>query len=454
VSDPRDDRPLPDDEPLGAAPLGDAPLGDEPVDVEPVDVEPVDVEPVEVEGEPVEADPDAAVAEEGPLDVEALHDEGLPTGKELLASGASDDLDAPGPDPEAANPAAADSPSSRRDLLVVAAVVVLVVAVVTAFVLLRGGGEPAYTAFEQEVSREELRTRMEGLVDAELLPVVTDPESATDEQRAAIAQGMSLVIVLDVLSQVAEDRGVEVTEADVDAELESLIEEGFGGDRAAFDAQVEQLGVTQEAVRGQVRTQLLAEGLAADRVEAVEDADVQDAYDAQFTELVVSHILTETEEEAEEARQRVLDGEDFAAVASEVSIDPGSAQNGGELGPLVPGQFIPAFEEAAGELEPGDISEPVETEFGFHVITVDDPPTLEEVGGDIRQALEDQAVQAVLQELAGELDDEAMVTVDPAYGTWGGIAQGVVAPTADLPLPSGAPTGAPAEQAEPTAAAS
>jgi peptidyl-prolyl cis-trans isomerase C len=83
-----------------------------------------------------------------------------------------------------------------------------------------------------------------------------------------------------------------------------------------------------------------------------------------------SHILLPTQEEAEAARQRVSGGEDFATVARELSTDTATAGNGGDLGWFTREEMVPAFADAAFALQPGAISDPVQTEFGWHIIEV------------------------------------------------------------------------------------
>ena len=106
------------------------------------------------------------------------------------------------------------------------------------------------------------------------------------------------------------------------------------------------------------------------------------------------HILVETREEAEAVLERLEAGEDFAALAEELSQDPGSAEQGGDLDWFPQGMMVPEFDEAAFSLSPGETSDVVETSFGFHIILVEerdedrelDPAMLEERIGEAFQA--------------------------------------------------------------------
>ena len=88
-----------------------------------------------------------------------------------------------------------------------------------------------------------------------------------------------------------------------------------------------------------------------------------------ITEVRASHILVKTEEEANDLREKISNGEEFAQVARQNSLCP-SGQNGGDLGYFGRGMMVKPFEDAAFSLEVGELSNPVQTQFGWHLITV------------------------------------------------------------------------------------
>ncbi len=163
---------------------------------------------------------------------------------------------------------------------------------------------------------------------------------------------------------------------------------------------------------------LLRAGAQIERIakDAVSDEAIRKAYEERYAkaepskEYNASHILVKTKEEAEEIIRELEGGADFAALAKEKSTGP-SGPNGGQLGWFGPGMMVKPFEDAVIALEPGQISEPVETQFGWHVIRLNetrlkDAPKLEDVQEELRQELERAAVEKAIQEIADKAEVE------------------------------------------------
>jgi peptidyl-prolyl cis-trans isomerase C len=118
-------------------------------------------------------------------------------------------------------------------------------------------------------------------------------------------------------------------------------------------------------------------------------------------EVRARHILVENEDEAKAIATRVKGGEDFAKVAGEVSKDPGSKTDGGDLGFFTKDRMVEPFAEAAFKLEPGQISDPVKSQFGWHVIRVEEKrakpaPTFEETKDQVESYLGRKAQQDLI----------------------------------------------------------
>ncbi|QMU59379.1 MAG: peptidylprolyl isomerase [Boseongicola sp.] len=160
--------------------------------------------------------------------------------------------------------------------------------------------------------------------------------------------------------------------------------------------------------------------------QASTDAALQATYDASYgaiepeTEFNASHILVDTEEEAIALVDQLNGGADFALLAQEKSTGP-SGPNGGQLGWFGIGAMVPPFEAAVIALDPGNISAPVQTQFGWHVVRLNekrqkDAPTLEQVRGEIEQQVQRQAIEARAMELTETATISRMTVdqIDPA----------------------------------------
>ena len=130
--------------------------------------------------------------------------------------------------------------------------------------------------------------------------------------------------------------------------------------------------------------------------------------DENVEEVQARHILVATEGEAETVIKRLEKGEGFAALAGELSLGP-SASRGGDLGYFLAEEMVQAFSDAAFALQPGELSVPVETEFGWHVIRLEDrrvvpPPSFEDLSEQIRAFLEQQERNLFFDELLTSYD--------------------------------------------------
>ncbi len=146
--------------------------------------------------------------------------------------------------------------------------------------------------------------------------------------------------------------------------------------------------------------------------DAVTDEAVNSAYEERFADMEevpeynAAHLLVETEEEAAAAKARIDEGEEFADVARDVSTGP-TGPNGGDLGWFAPGAMVPEFEEAVNTLEKDEVTEPFETQFGWHVAKLRDKriqekPTLDAVRQELTGEIQEAAVTAYLEDLEAD----------------------------------------------------
>jgi len=162
----------------------------------------------------------------------------------------------------------------------------------------------------------------------------------------------------------------------------------------------------------QARQALLGQALREDfsKKNVVSDAEIQAEYDkfkgqASGTEYRARHILVEKEDEAKALIKQINGGASFEDLAKKNSKDPGSGANGGDLDFAAPGSYVPEFSQAMVKLKKGELTqEPVKTQFGYHIIKLEDTrqaqfPPIDEVKPQIKQRLEQQKLGAFLEDL-------------------------------------------------------
>jgi hypothetical protein len=276
-------------------------------------------------------------------------------------------------------------------------------------------------------------------------------------------QVLSAMIIDELVARELEVRGVQPTDEDR-AAGERQYEQGFASLAGALpeDFRTRQVeALANRAALGRLLAANQPQGPPTpEEIRAYYDANIEEITDRAGGDFAcTSHILvafadpaaggapaepTPEQEaaaraEAEATLARLRAGEDFAAVATEVSDDPGSASRGGDLGCNPPDSgFVTAFEDAVYAQPVGVVGEPVRTPFGYHLILVRSRGVLpfEEVEDDIARILEQERAggpESALQAWLSEAAASAEVTVDPRWGRWDPEEASVVPPEGATP---------------------
>jgi len=203
------------------------------------------------------------------------------------------------------------------------------------------------------------------------------PKAGTAERKQLDQQAVAFLVQRVELAQAAEDMDIEVTDKDVQARLDQIKKQYFAGDEKRYQKQLKQQGLTDAQVRRDVRANVISEKLfdAVTKDVKVTDADVKKYYEdnqAQYgtpESREVRHILVKTRAQANKLydQLKAKNGANFAALAKKYSQDPGSKDQGGKYN-VVKGQTVAPFEQTAFLLEKGQISRPVKTQYGYHII--------------------------------------------------------------------------------------
>lgn len=201
-----------------------------------------------------------------------------------------------------------------------------------------------------------------------------------------------------------------------DVLYEALLDQLIREEAVAQTADDEVSAVAKLVLENQTRSLKAGEALAKAAEGAVTDEKIQALYDQRFANAVpeqeynASHILLESEEDANAVLKELEAGADFAELAKEKSTGP-SGPNGGQLGWFGKGMMVPEFEQAVVETEKDAVAGPVQTQFGWHVIKLNDTrekpvPTLEEM----RDQLADEVEQIVIEDTVEDIAAAASVT--------------------------------------------
>jgi parvulin-like peptidyl-prolyl isomerase len=236
------------------------------------------------------------------------------------------------------------------------------------------------------------------------------PKPGTREYENLKGQAVDFLVQQAEFEDAAADLGVHVGDKQVSERIQKLIKQFYGGSEKKYEQTIAAQGLTPSSARDQIKAQLISEELYKKVTGDVEigDKEVKDYYDSNKSIYVqkesrdVRHILVTSKARADQLYAELKTGADFAKLAKKWSKDPGSAQNGGRL-TITRGQTVKEFDKTAFSLKKGQLSPPVHTQYGYHIIQAlsgirpAKTKPLAEVKASIKQQLEQQKKQDEMQ---------------------------------------------------------
>ncbi len=317
----------------------------------------------------------------------------------------------------------------------------------------------AAVVYGEKIPIEDVQAQLDAYVESPGFKQLAAQGDAGALEREFEQGRLTDFIMRAVLTPAAAERGIEITEEDVQARIDEFVAAEFDGQEAQLEEALNEQGLTEAQFREIMHDQILNESLRADVTGDVEvsEADVRAFYEehrAEFEATRAQHVLVEDKGLAQRLAARLQAASEaeagglFAKLAGKHSTDTGSARRGGDLGYQSAGTFVAPFEEALAELDVDEISDPVRTEFGWHVIRVTGRrlTSLEEARPDIEEQLRGPAQDEAWNDFLDRLFEEADVEVNPRYGVFDEELRRVVDPDAD-DVPAGE---APAPGVEPS----
>jgi parvulin-like peptidyl-prolyl isomerase len=246
------------------------------------------------------------------------------------------------------------------------------------------------------------------------------PKAGTQEYQSLQTQAVAFLVQRQEYAREADKLGVKITDAQIQKKVDDVKKQYFGGDQKKFEAGLKAQSYTIEALREDARAQLVSEGIYKDITGDVKvsDAQAQQYYDDNIDRYKVAesrevrHILVKTKDEADALHDQLVNGASFATLAKEKSLDPGSKDQGGKL-TVSKGQTVAPFDKAAFSLDTNEISDPVKTQYGYHIIQ----PLTDVKPGRVTPftQVRDQIKSQLLQQKKGDAVSEWVSGVEKQY---------------------------------------
>lgn len=225
------------------------------------------------------------------------------------------------------------------------------------------------------ISKTLFATLMDGTKSAYIARKTPFPKAGTSQYKALQDQTMKYLVQQSELTQKAKGLGITVTDADVQARIKKIKQQYFAGNEAKYQQQLKAQGLTEALLAVNLHGQILSEKIYNKVTGGVKvtDAEVAKYYNDHLSTYAkpasrdVRHILVNNKKLADTIEAKLKAGGDFAALAKKYSKDPGSAAQGGKL-TVSKGQTVAPFDKVAFSLKTNELSAPVHTTYGWHVI--------------------------------------------------------------------------------------
>jgi parvulin-like peptidyl-prolyl isomerase len=265
------------------------------------------------------------------------------------------------------------------------------------------GSDDVAVVGSEQVTKEqfqELMARAKKSYDTQKRPF---PKPGSTEYEQLKGQAVTYLVQQAEVQEQASAEGIDISDEKVDKEIARYKKDFYGGSDARYEAAVKKQGLTDEQAREAIRQQLTSQALFKKVTGSVKasDADIQEYYNTHKSQYVqpesrdVRHILVPKKAQADSIYAQLKSGANFAELAKLYSKDPGSAANGGKL-TVSKGQTVPEFDKAAFSFKKGELSRPIKTQYGYHIIQAlsaikaSTKTSLDKVRASIKQQLEQQ----------------------------------------------------------------
>jgi parvulin-like peptidyl-prolyl isomerase len=237
------------------------------------------------------------------------------------------------------------------------------------------GSDDVATVGDQQISKDQFQQLMARAQKSYVAQKRPFPKAGSTEYEQLKGQAITFLVQQAEIDSEAKNLGVDVSDQDVDKAIAGYKKQFYGGSDARWEKALKQQNLTDEQARETIREQLVSKKVQ-DKVVGdvkVSPGEIFQYYDTHKSQYVqpesrdVRHILVTKKALADSLYAQIKGGANFAKLAKQYSKDPGSAAKGGKL-TVSKGQTVPQFDKTAFSLKTGQISPPVHTQYGYHII--------------------------------------------------------------------------------------